>query len=564
MRKAAFWPIFGGNQMKMKLKQACLLIVTFITIVKPIFAQTGCTDFQTSDFKKVDLVTGISSPMKMKIAEDGRVFYIQRSGEVMMLKPGMTTPVKILTIPVSNGSLNEDGVLGIALDPKFSANNWIYIYHSVISPMGFHLSRYTLMGDLLDVNSEKVVLNIPHLYTQYPLAGTDHYDSVIIHAAGAIAFDPAGNLLITTGDLQITNSTFAIPVVENSFNFDAQRTSANTNSLFGKILRISPKDDGTYTIPSGNLFAVGTALTRPEIYAMGVRNPFTLTIDPKTGWAYSGEVGPDNETQNISSQDEVNQIKNAGNFGWPYITGNNMAYTSPSFIKYDTANLVNNSKNNTGMNKLPPSVRSLFWFSNTESWPITGIVPNPNPKNRCIKVGGFYRFNPSGTNAKRLPPSMDNGFFMSNHNNVEDLRFFKLNDNGLLVSIKTVLGGMARMMSAEIGPDGSLYTLEWGGDNGHWFNQSNGKLSRIDYMGVCSTTSLARNFTTPKNGKNVLELVTDGKINFPEWANAVTAYSLSGEKLFSISKSRTAPSGSPIEVQKSFQKSLLILKYSHE
>src|SRR6267142_883236 len=93
-----------------------------------LMAQT-CNDITASDFKKVPLATGLDSPLKMKIATDGRIFFIERSGAVMMLHPGTgaSTPVKLLTINVANGYSNEDGVRGIALDPKFDVNNWIYL-----------------------------------------------------------------------------------------------------------------------------------------------------------------------------------------------------------------------------------------------------------------------------------------------------------------------------------------------------------------------------------------------------------------------------------------------------
>jgi cytochrome c len=487
----------------------------------------SCTDITASDFKKVPLATGLESPLKMNIAADGRIFFIERSGAVMLLKPGSGTPIKLLGIAVADGTQNEDGVLGIALDPHFASNNWIYIYHTLANPMGYRISRYTLVGDALDAASEKVVMKWNHLFTGY--------GNLIIHGAGAIAFDPAGNLLISTGDLShTTDGPTQSPVVENSSNgvYDAQRTSSNTNSYFGKILRITPKDDGTYSVPAGNLFAAGTAQTLPEIYAMGVRNPFTLTIDPKTGWAYSGEVGPDGSDGAIPSQDEVNQIKAAGNFGWPYLTGDNQAYADVNGAKFNPAALVNNSKNNTGMKTLPDPVKSLFWYGYNKSWPIDGVKPNSG--NRCIKVGAFYRYNPAGTNPKRLPPAMDNGFFMANHNDNEVLRFFKLDDAGALTSIKTVISGLGRPISAEVGPDGALYVMEWGGDNGHWFNQKNGILSRVDYTGSCSTTSLAPRFLgSAFKGRSMAALTPGAQIPYPDWATHVSLYDLKGVKRFS-------------------------------
>jgi cytochrome c len=478
----------------------------------------ACNDFATTDFKKTVLTTvGLESPVKMAITKDKRIFFTQRTGSVMLLKPGSTTPVKAASFVVANNKENEDGVLGIALDPKFESNNFIYIFHTLSSPMGYRVTRYTVSGD--QMISEKTILTIPHHYTSYAPG------QLVIHGAGAIAFDPAGNLLITTGDLMITAGGFDIPVNENARNFDAQATSANTNNMLGKLLRITPKDDGSYTIPAGNLFAPGTANTKPEIYAMGLRNPFTMTIDPLTGWAYVGEVGPDGTGGAIPSQDEVNQVKAATNLGWPYLTGDNQAYN----------NLTNPSKNNTGLSTLPAPSKSLFWFSNANSWPITGIKPNGS---RCIKVGGFYRFDPSNPNAGRLPPAMDNGFFMANHEDDNaTLRYFKLGADGALTAIKTVATGIARPMAFEVGPEGALYIVEWGSDNGHWFNGGNGKISRLDYTGTCSATGLIASSSKAKSGKASIAAVQPGsELVFPEGTNRVVAYDLNGTKSFSLAK----------------------------
>jgi cytochrome c len=517
-----YFSIIGRGQ---SMFLACGMIV--MGFGQNISAQVACNDFATTDFKKTVLAQGLESPVKLAVTKDGRVFYTRRTGGVMLLKPGATTPVEALAIAVNDNANNEDGVLGIALDPKFESNSYIYVYHTLKSPMGYYLSRYTVVADKLTAG--KTVLTIPHIFTVY--------GALIIHGAGAIAFDPAGNILIATGDLKITAGGFPVPVNENTTNFDAQATSANSNSLLGKILRITPKEDGTYSIPAGNLFPDGTPNTKPEIYAMGVRNPFTLTVDPLTGWAYSGEVGPDGVDGPIASQDEVNQIKQSGNFGWPYLSGDNQAYSDMGGKKYDAAALVNNSKNNTGVKTLPAGTKALFWFSNQGSWPITGIKPQGG--SRCIKVGGFYRFNPSIANEKRLPPAMDNGFFMANHE--EDnatLRFFKLGQDGSLASVKTVTTGLARPMAFEVGPDGALYIIEWGSDKGHWFNGANGpdgKVSKIEYTGTCSVTGIASKALLGKNEKpNLIALLAGSEILFPAWSNFVTAYGFDGKKKFTV------------------------------
>lgn len=492
----------------------------------------NCNDFATGDFTKTSIASGLSSPMKMKITADGRIFFIQRNGFVQLLKPGASTPTQALELTVPGGSNNEDGLLGIALDPKFASNNWIYLFYTPTTPMGYRVSRFTLTGDVLDKSSEKILLTVPHVFSSY--------GALIIHGAGAMDFDPAGNLLIATGDLSITISNHPVPVNENSTNFDAQKTSANTNHLLGKIIRITPKDDGTYTVPAGNLFPPGTAQTKPEIYAMGMRNPFTMTVDPKTGWIYSGEVGPDGTGGPIASQDEINQVKAPGNFGWPYLTGNNQAYSDMAGAKYNPTALVNPSKNNTGLRNIPNGVSALFYMANGSSWPISGITPNGG--NRCIKIGAFYRYNPQGTNSKRLPPYFDNGFFMANHNNGETMRYFKLNEEGSIAAVRTFLTGLARPMSFEIGPDGALYVMEWGTDRGHWFNGTSasnpdGRISRIVYNGACSTTGVSTRKMDAEMGRmKMSNMIPGARIRFPEGAKRVSAYGLDGKRIFTLSK----------------------------
>jgi cytochrome c len=112
-----------------------------------------------------------------------------------------------------------------------------------------------------------------------------------------VRFGPDGCLYISTGDNTnpFNDSEGYAPIDERPDRgpWDAQKSSANTNDLRGKILRIKPTSEGGYTIPEGNLFPKGTPKTLPEIFAMGFRNPWRFNIDPKTGYVYVGDVGPD-------------------------------------------------------------------------------------------------------------------------------------------------------------------------------------------------------------------------------------------------------------------------------
>jgi cytochrome c len=158
------------------------------------------------------------------------------------------------------------------------------------------------------------------------------------------------------------------PGFENS---DDQRAPGNTNDLRGKILRIHPEDDGSYTIPEGNLFPKGTPKTRPEIYTMGHRNPWRISIDSKTGYVYWGEVGPDasvDTKRGPRGYDEFNQAKGPGFFGWPYFIGDNKPYTAYNYAdstygaSFDPAHPLNKSPNNTGLAELPPAQPAMIWY----------------------------------------------------------------------------------------------------------------------------------------------------------------------------------------------------------
>src|SRR5207249_703605 len=152
-------------------------------------------------------------------------------------------------------------------------------------------------------------------------------------------WDKDGNLFLSTGDNTSPRATAYSPSDERAERapWDAQKSSSNTNDLRGKIIRIKPLANGTYSIPEGNLFPKGTALTRPEIYTMRQRNPFRISLDKKTGYLYWGEVGPDaNEPDSLlgpAGHDEVGQARKASNQGWPYFVGNNKAYTHFDFAQ---------------------------------------------------------------------------------------------------------------------------------------------------------------------------------------------------------------------------------------
>ncbi|RYD61537.1 MAG: glycosyl hydrolase, partial [Verrucomicrobiaceae bacterium] len=234
-------------------------------------------------FKVETLFEGIPQPMEFELAPDGRIFFNEFSGKLRIYDPKASQIVDAGRLEVFNGQ--ENGFLGFALDPKFAENGWIYCMYSPKGFEGQYLSRFQLKDGVLDLASEKVLLKV------------EEQRKECCHHAGSVEFGPDGCLYFSTGDNTHPHgdSQGYAPIDERPEKapWDAQKSAANTNSLAGKISRIRPKADGTYEIPEGNLFKPGTAHTRPEIFVMGCRNPWRMSVDSKTGYVYWGEVGPD-------------------------------------------------------------------------------------------------------------------------------------------------------------------------------------------------------------------------------------------------------------------------------
>jgi cytochrome c len=230
-------------------------------------------------------------PMELEVAGDGRVFYAQRNGMIKMWNPETKTTVILAKIPVFTGL--EDGMLGLALDPAFLKNGWIYLNHSLPETARdehgkkagvIRVSRYTLKGEELDLTTETTILE------------THTQREQCCHVGGSLAFDAHGNLYVSVGDnTNPFESDGYAPLDERPDRspWDSQKSAANGNDFRGKILRVKPKPEGGYSIPQGNLFPPGTPRTAPEVYVMGCRNPFRISIDQRNGYLYWGEVGPD-------------------------------------------------------------------------------------------------------------------------------------------------------------------------------------------------------------------------------------------------------------------------------
>ncbi|MFF5217139.1 ThuA domain-containing protein [Micromonospora sp. NPDC000442] len=436
-----------------------------------------CGASLTASFEKVTLDSNTSNPMELDIAPDGRVFYIERDGRVQIVKPDTGNTVTAIDLDVFTG--NEDGLIGIRLDPDFATNNWVYLYYAPNDGVARNvLSRFTVSGDSIDAATEQVVLQV------------DTQRNTCCHAGGTMTFDSAGNLYLATGDNTNPFSSDAYTPIDERpgrADYDAQRTSGNTNDLRGKVIRIHPEDDGTYTIPEGNLFPPGTEQTRPEIYAMGFRNPFRIGIDPATDTLYVADYGPDAASDNPDRGPEGlvewNIVAEPGNYGWPYCTGTNEAYndyqfpSGPSGPKFDCAAVVNNSPNNTGLTNLPPAIPATvdYGYGGDPRYPEIGGGGAP--------MGGpVYRYDADLDSNRKWPAYYDGKALLGEWNQSKMYTMQVTEDGKDLVDINQLLTGMSfiRPMDFEFGPDGAMYLIEWG--SGFGGNNDNSGVYRIDYI----------------------------------------------------------------------------------
>lgn len=475
-------------------------------------------------FTKTVLDFNLNEPTEMTVLPDGRIIFVERKGDVKLYTPedGKVNVINTFT----PGTKFEDGMIGLTADPDFANNHWLYLFYSHPERSANVLSRFSFVDGKIDIASEKELLAV------------ETQRETCCHTGGSLQFGPGNNLFISTGD----NTS---PFESDGFSpsderkgrspFDAQKSSANTNDLRGKILRIHPEPDGTYTIPDGNLFPKGQEGTRPEIYVMGCRNPYRISVDQRTGWVYWGEVGPDaggnDSIRGPRGYDEVNQAKQPGFFGWPYFVGNNYAYARYDFAAgktkgwNDPLHPVNESPNNTGIRDLPPATPAMVWYPYAAS----DDFPMVKEGGRNAMAGPVFYSDDFAGVATAFPKWFNNKLII--YDWMRNWMFLvSLDKEGKIVDMEPFMENTKfnNIMDMQFGPDGKLYMLEYGTQ---WFAQNlDARLVRIDYNAgnrapvvaldadkLSGAVPLAVNFTTDGSmdydtgDKLTYELEVDGK-----------------------------------------------------
>jgi glucose/arabinose dehydrogenase len=223
-------------------------------------------------------VANIILPTCFAFAPDGRIFVCEQRGRVRIIKNGVLLTAHFMSLTV-DFSL-ERGLVGIAFDPDFATNNYIYFFYTTPGPdFRNRVSRFTANGDVVVPGSEVVLLEIGDL-------------TAAIHNGGIMRFGPDGKLYVSVGDGGTGSNAQSLDTVK------------------GKILRINK--DGT--IPADNPFYMTATGNSRAIWCYGLRNPYTFAFQPTTSRLFINDVGN-------FFWEEINDGVPGGNYGWPDTEG---------------------------------------------------------------------------------------------------------------------------------------------------------------------------------------------------------------------------------------------------
>ena len=421
----------------------------------------------------------LDEPMAFTFLNEWELLVAERKGGLKAFNVESRQMRQVAHVPVNTKYVNkegrsreaEEGLVGIVAHPGYETNHWIFLLYADPDEPRHVLARFEYYRDSLYESTKKIVL-------EYPVQRQE-----CCHTGGGMVFDGDGNLYITTGNNTVnppqgTSNLDERPGHENS---DDQRTGGNTNDLRGKILRLHPEDDGTYTIPEGNLFPADLEGARPEIYTMGHRNPWRVSVDSKTGYIYWGEVGPDAAEDTDAGPrgyDEFNQAKGPGFFGWPYFIADNKPYVDSLGRTFNAQEPVNHSPNNTGLEELPPALGAFIWYpyGYSEEFPLLGSA------GRSATGGPVFRLADFPESDRRFPAYYEGKWLL--------VDFMRGNIMSVSIDEKGDYEGMEPFLPQEnfssaidmqFGPAGDLYVLEYGSA---WFRgNQNAQIKRIRYNG---------------------------------------------------------------------------------
>lgn len=392
----------------------------YLLCILPFLASSLFADVKLlPGFQYEPILKKIEEPLDLKIAPNGEVWATGRCGDIWIYSPKTNQEYLMKKLKGVDCS-HERGLHGIEFDPKYSENGNIYLYYAIqVEDEYFNLvTKWVVKNDggklTLDEKSRKELLRIP--------SEEDGF-----HEGGALEYNPKdGKLYVTVGDGLQSPKT-------DKFYTDPKKAPQNLKDLRGKVLRLNL--DGS--IPKDNPF-VDKEDHKPEIFSYGHRNPYTLTIDKKTGKAYAGEVGYDHAE---FSREEVNLLQPGGNYGWPRCQGTNLGtFGGPCPLK-DAIN---------------------------------PYMEYPRQDTASLTMGDFF-YKTDSKAYQHFP--YDYGFFYADM--VRSwIRFAEIDKNGKVGATSLFAGGIRGILAVRIAPeDGAVYVTEYSGWLGKGKNDRVGKIT---------------------------------------------------------------------------------------
>jgi glucose/arabinose dehydrogenase len=249
-------------------------------------------------FTETTVVSGLSNPTNMEFSPDGRLFVLQQGGQVELVHTNGTT---FTALNLTVDSQGERGLLGIAFDPNYASNHFVYLYYTNPHPGGTATGEHNQLSRFTVNDTDR---QHPTFGSETPILDLNNLSTATNHNGGGIHFGSDGMLYMGIG--------------ENAHPANSQTLT----TLLGKLLRVNAdgyagvRDDTTvgHIIPPDNPF-VGTAQGINQlIYALGLRNPFTFAVQPGTGRIFIDDVGQD-------TWEEIDQAASGANYGWSFSEG---------------------------------------------------------------------------------------------------------------------------------------------------------------------------------------------------------------------------------------------------
>lgn len=429
-------------------------------------------------FTRNILVDNLVEPVSFDVTQDYSAAMIgQREGKLLWLDLATQELHTMAEFDVFTPHKKvEFGLVAVAFDPDFANNQIVYVMYDLADASGQadllqRLSQVKVVDKKLDMNSEQVLFEVP-------------FDNTCCHTGGNLEFDRHGNMFVAMGDNSNpfeSNDSGPMNNKPDGTPHDALRSSANSQDLRGKILRITPDKNGGYSIPEGNLFASADD-GRPEIYVMGTRNPYTIAVDDNTGALYYGDIGPDGKADTAEfgpkGYDEINKVTKPGFFGWPAVIGNNIPYRMYDYQAEKSGPLFNPlavenfSPRNTGLKVLPPAQPALIWYPYATS----DRFPELGQGGRNALVAGIYPDTENAAYPEYYKGKLIIGDFMRSWIKVVSLDEF---DNVVKIEDLAPSVQFAGPLDMKITADGRLWVLEYGTQ--WWGSSAETKLSVIEF-----------------------------------------------------------------------------------